>query len=478
MSETSRFWDGLVTGDATEAPYDANTEFANYIRQTVGVGNTRANSGVVIGTGSESTQLEGLQVTPNSPAGMSVLLNIGTAINHGTTYLNDSALTLSIAANGSGNARIDTIVLRKSWVGQTVRAAVLQGTPAVTPVAPTLTQVDGTTWEIPIADVNVANGAVSITAANILQRAAFANAADGVYLDRILNNTGVIKLTGDPVAFDPTTTRAVRLPATAQDPRMAGVWQGRTAAGGYGRVLNRGIGYVRTLAAVTVGQWGYQSISGNNAYTATDERLIGSTCIFLETTTGAGPALAFVDFGIRDSFGALLPTQRLAAPAASITLGGWNNVGANTLVIEFYLRSTAVATADVINIRPNVDATAANYYSYAAFIGNSTPATTAVQNLAATAGIQIACPANNAPANSFAFGTLTINNVTSTTDTKHFSGSFYTQSSNINGGLQIVNFGGRWNDGASALTSLALVSNTGANFATGSYVNIYAKQTF
>jgi hypothetical protein len=100
-----------------------------------------------------------------------VKVNIGRAFVDGAWYETDTAETLSIAANndGSGFARIDTIVLRKSYAAQTVRLAVLQGTPAASPAAPTLTQ-NTSTWEYPLADVAVANLFTTITNANITDR--------------------------------------------------------------------------------------------------------------------------------------------------------------------------------------------------------------------------------------------------------------------------------------------------------------------
>lgn len=477
MAERSLFWNGVVTGDATDAPYDANTEFANWVRQTIGVANTRANAGIVLGTGTESFNIDSLQVIQNSPAGMSVLLYIGAAIVHGTTYYNDAALTVSVAANGSGNPRIDTLVLRKSWAAQTVRAAILQGTPAASPSAPSLTQSDGVTWEIPIADIAVANAAVSITAANITQRAEYTNAADGVYLDRLANNSPVVLTTGAAVVLDAASDRSVKRTATGNDPRTAGFWQGRTSPAGRGRVLNRGIGYVNAASAVTRGQYGYMLAATQTTVTATDQRMMNSICIFLETTSVAGPALAFIDAGLGAQYGPIAPASRLAAPAASIVISGWSNVY-NTLVVEFYLRSVTAALSDTVLFRWNGDAVAANYYNYTAFIANSTPATTAIQNLAATAGTNFSIPgATGTPASSYAYGTMHVNNAAQAAESKHISGHYYLQLTNVNGGLLVGQIGGRHSD-TNQITSLTATLVSGANFATGSYISIYAKQTW
>lgn len=478
MTEFSAFWNGTTTGDASAAPYDANTEFAQWVKRGLGQGMNRANAGVVLGSGSESTQLEGLQVTQNSPAGMSVLLNIGAAQDDGTLYYNDAAITLAIAANASGNPRIDTIILRKSFAAQTVRAFVLAGTPAVTPAPPTLTQSAGVTWEIPIADIAVANGAVSITAANITTRATYTNASDGVYLDRILNNYANTLVSGTPVYWDTAASRAVKQGTglSAISNLTAGIWQGRTASAGLGRVLNRGIGYVRTASAVTRGQYGSLMSAGFESYSPTNERLINSTCLFLETTSVAGFALAFVDAGLQPQFAPLVATARLAAPAATITLGGWNNIW-NTLVVEFYLRTAVAAAADTANFRWNGDAVAANYYSYTGLISTAVAVLTTVQNLGATAGTQISVPGNTATAGYFTYGVLHINNVMQAAEVKHISGHYYAQTANTNGNLFVASMGGRHND-TQQITALIMTATSGANFATGSYVNIYAKQTF
>lgn len=480
MAERSAFWNGTVTGDATEAPYDANTEFANYVRQTVGLGNTRANAGVVLGNGSESTQLDSLQVTQNSPAGMSVLLNIGTAIVHGTTYENDSALTLSIAANGSGSARIDTIVLRKSWVGQTVRAAVLAGTPAGSPVPPTLTQSDGTTWEIPIADIAVANGAVSITNANITSRAIYSNASDGVYLDRISNGTASTNVTGDALRW--LTTREVFTGGAMSI--AAGVQSGRTASAAYGRILNRGIGYVLTDAAVTAGQYGHMSSTARTV-TPTNSIRVNTFCRFLETTSGAGLALAFIDAGIRPQFGGIGQTT-LSVAGAALAVTGLPTVNGNggVMIIEVMIRTAVAAVSDIVNLRlgttSTLDTTAADYYSYANFTANSTPADTAVQNLGATAGILFAAPGNTAPAGVYGHWIFNIGfaYVTAVAIPKIITGHGFFSTTNVNGGLSNALVGGRWDTGGSAsVNQISIVSNSGANIAASSYVNVYFKDT-
>lgn len=237
-----------TTGDATRAPYDSDEWAFDHDASFSGYG-TRANYGPVYGYDNGTNF--GLEVTETSPVSTNVTLNVGCAIVRGTVYVNDAALTLAIAANVSGNPRIDTVILRKDYVAQTIRAVVKQGTPAATPSPPALTQSAGSTWEIPVADIAVSNGFASINQTNITPRHEWVNASHGVYLDGILNNSGITLQTGDVVVVDVTTDRAVTTTTIFNDSGVLGVWWGRTANGSRGRVLTEGIGMIRTFFGTT-----------------------------------------------------------------------------------------------------------------------------------------------------------------------------------------------------------------------------------
>lgn len=85
----------------------------------------------------------------------------GSLRGHGWTSGSTGA-TLSVAANSSGQTRVDRVVLRLNRDNWTVRAVVKQGTPGAGP--PTLTTGDGfTTYEALLANINVLNGANSVT---------------------------------------------------------------------------------------------------------------------------------------------------------------------------------------------------------------------------------------------------------------------------------------------------------------------------
>lgn len=206
---------------------------------------------------------------------------------------------LSVAANASGSPRIDSVILRKDTAAQTVRALVKQGTPAGSPVAPSLTQ-SAATWEIGVADIAVANGFVSLAQDTIQPTAAPRNQSDGLY-HIVLNNSGGTLKTGDVVIWDTTTQRAVTTTTVFSDSRVAGVWVGTTANGAYGRVLYRGIGLVRTDAAVTRGQLLRTSATAKQAGRsgvlsyATANANMKNFAYVLETTLATGLALAYID---------------------------------------------------------------------------------------------------------------------------------------------------------------------------------------
>jgi hypothetical protein len=122
-----------------------------------------------LATGVIDTRLNELEVTQSTPPAMTVDVASGQAWIEGVFYENDAVVQLAISANGLGNPRIDTVVVRINFVANTWALAVVIGTPAVSPVAPTLEQ-DTSLWELPLADVAVANGATSIGTANLTDR--------------------------------------------------------------------------------------------------------------------------------------------------------------------------------------------------------------------------------------------------------------------------------------------------------------------
>jgi hypothetical protein len=95
------------------------------------------------------------------------------AIVRGYRWETDSSgLTVPIAANSSGQLRYDRAILRLDRTNWTVSFQIIQGTPAASPSMPNYTQTEGTTgyWEIPLARIAVASGAVTIAAGDVLNQ--------------------------------------------------------------------------------------------------------------------------------------------------------------------------------------------------------------------------------------------------------------------------------------------------------------------
>ncbi len=143
MTETSRPWAGIVTGDS--GPY-SDTEWADTwasffapVLATQGVFRNQLNELNLTGA-----------VTPIS-------VNSGRAVVDGIWYESTAAETFAIGTPAT--ARIDTVVLRKTFAAQTVRLAVLAGAVSPTPVPQTLTQ-DGVTWETAIWKIHITSGGV------------------------------------------------------------------------------------------------------------------------------------------------------------------------------------------------------------------------------------------------------------------------------------------------------------------------------
>lgn len=90
-----------------------------------------------------------------------------------------SEITLPIASNSSGNPRKDLVVVRAHFTNNVIQFDVITGTPAGSPVIPSPTQ-DATMWEVPLAEVSVANGAATITSTNVQDGRRYVDNVDDV----------------------------------------------------------------------------------------------------------------------------------------------------------------------------------------------------------------------------------------------------------------------------------------------------------
>ena len=105
-------------------------------------------------------------VTESAVPAMSVDVDTGKAWIRGHYVESDASATKTLSASDPTNDRIDRIVLRVDFGANTITIEVLEGTPAASPVAPTLTQ-SSSTWEIALAQVLVNSAAASIVNADI-----------------------------------------------------------------------------------------------------------------------------------------------------------------------------------------------------------------------------------------------------------------------------------------------------------------------
>ena len=142
MSESSRPWSGIVTGDS--GPYsddqwsDIFATFLAHIVASQGVWEGQLNELVASGA-----------VTP-------VAINTGPALVDGVWYESDASEDVAIPSPAV-NPRVDRIVLRKDWALQTVRLTRLAGAESAlqVPPAPALVQNDGVTWDLPLWQIHI-----------------------------------------------------------------------------------------------------------------------------------------------------------------------------------------------------------------------------------------------------------------------------------------------------------------------------------
>lgn len=92
-------------------------------------------------------------------AANTVSINTGGAVVDGKWYYNDSALAVNIpSAVGTGNTRIDKIVLRCNWSAFQVTIQRIAGVNAASPSAPAISTVHGSIYDIELYDALVTTG--------------------------------------------------------------------------------------------------------------------------------------------------------------------------------------------------------------------------------------------------------------------------------------------------------------------------------
>lgn len=153
MAEKSFPWDGATgsggVGDC--GPYSSNTWDDLY--RCVFTTDQHGSEGVLANLDDEL-----LVSGTTSPLGVAA----GGAIVNGKFYRLDAATTVAVPTP-TGATRIDRIVLRANYTAQTIRVVRLAGTEGAG-APPDLTQDDGVTWEISLAQVSITTaGVITIT---------------------------------------------------------------------------------------------------------------------------------------------------------------------------------------------------------------------------------------------------------------------------------------------------------------------------
>lgn len=150
MSIKSYFFNAVKTGNTYDRMYNA-ADMTNYLQQIVGNG--------VFPT--PSTQLQ-----VRAGTGMQVIVNDGEGWINGHKLVNNADMTLPISQSDVLLDRIDSVIF---YLDETVREmgiSILQGTPAASPVAPSLTRTS-TRYEMCLAQVSVGKQVTEITNAMI-----------------------------------------------------------------------------------------------------------------------------------------------------------------------------------------------------------------------------------------------------------------------------------------------------------------------
>jgi hypothetical protein len=252
-----------------------------------------------------------LQVTQSGSPAMSIVVKSGLAFIAGTeasaqgvyAVVNDADLTIAVTANSSGLARIDSVFFKVqdtqySGAVDAASLVVVAGTPSGSPVHPAAPNNS-----VRLADIAVANGAASITNANITDtRTYFARSA--------LPDVQIF--TGSGTWNKPTGARSVRVYMVGG----GGGGGGSTAAVGAQHSVGSGgggAGYAEsiidasTLAAsvtVTVGAAG-AGVSGANGNAGSASSFGGTIVSAAGGSGGTFTASSAAPFGAQGANGGL-----------------------------------------------------------------------------------------------------------------------------------------------------------------------------
>lgn len=171
MSEGSFPWDCDAGGDGDAGAAIVDTPYSSgewALVDSRRFASDRADGMVVPDYG------DNLRVYESTPNAMTVEVGTGAMFVQGRYYENDAVRTLAIAASDPVLPRLDRVVVRISIAAQTIRLAVLTGTPNAAPVLPSLTTT-AATWEVDLAHIYVQGNILIIDNENIDDKRVFYN---------------------------------------------------------------------------------------------------------------------------------------------------------------------------------------------------------------------------------------------------------------------------------------------------------------
>lgn len=105
----------------------------------------------------------GTELKVSAGTGLQVSVAAGQAMVRGHYYISTAAELLTIGTANASNPRIDSVVLRLDPVANSIVLAVVAGTAAASPVAPTLTQTDAGVFEYLLGTVLVPAGSGTLS---------------------------------------------------------------------------------------------------------------------------------------------------------------------------------------------------------------------------------------------------------------------------------------------------------------------------
>lgn len=171
--ERSGFFNSKIDENGSyDRPYNAN-DYTDQLSTVIGDGVTRSAHN----TDDTGVTVSDLKVGITED-GQNYTVNIGRAWIQGCWYHNMNVLTDSIHPANTSAPRIDTIVLRLTYVyhdgtpERMIRLAYVEGDPDILgnpqPKAPT--RIEGTTWELVLAEIYVGAGATTVSAENLTDK--------------------------------------------------------------------------------------------------------------------------------------------------------------------------------------------------------------------------------------------------------------------------------------------------------------------